>query len=42
MMRDQRLTVNTQGINMPSLALYKKAGFKLTGEKLPVFERQLG
>ena len=42
MMRQQRLTVNTQGINAPSLALYKKAGFKLTGEKLPVFERQLG
>lgn len=42
MMRQQRLTVNTQGINAPSLALYEKAGFKLTGQKLPVFERQLG
>lgn len=40
-MRDQRLTVNTQGINKPSLGLYEKAGFKLTGEKLPVFERHL-
>lgn len=33
-----RLTVNTQDRNLASLALYKKANFKLTGEQYPVFE----
>ena len=32
-----RLTVNTQSDNLASLALYKKMGFALTGEKFPVY-----
>jgi ribosomal-protein-alanine N-acetyltransferase len=32
-----RLTVNTQNDNHASLALYKKMGFVLTGEKFPVY-----
>lgn len=32
-----RLTVNTQQSNEPSLGLYKKAGFRLTGEAFPVY-----
>lgn len=32
-----RLTVNTQSDNHASLALYKKMGFVLTGEKFPVY-----
>ena len=32
-----RLTVNTQSDNLASLALYKKRGFVLTGEKFPVY-----
>jgi len=32
-----RLTVNTQSDNLASLALYKKMGFVLTGEKFPVY-----
>ena len=31
------LTVNTQSDNLPSLSLYQKAGFQLTGEKYAVF-----
>jgi len=36
--RMPRLTVNTQGDNAPSLALYQKAGFRSTGECYPVFQ----
>ncbi len=32
-----RLTVNTQSDNYASLALYKKMGFVLTGERFPVY-----
>ncbi|MEI6289529.1 MAG: GNAT family N-acetyltransferase [Chloroflexota bacterium] len=32
-----RLTVNTQSDNLKSLALYKKVGFELTGERYKVF-----
>jgi len=32
-----RLTVNTQSDNLASLALYKKIGFVVTGEKFPVY-----
>jgi ribosomal-protein-alanine N-acetyltransferase len=32
------ITVNTQHNNLASLALYKKAGFHLTGEVYPVYE----
>jgi ribosomal protein S18 acetylase RimI-like enzyme len=32
-----RLTVNTQSDNYASLALYRKMGFVLTGEKFPVY-----
>lgn len=32
-----RLTVNTQSDNIASLALYKKMGFVVTGEKFPVY-----
>jgi ribosomal protein S18 acetylase RimI-like enzyme len=35
-----RLTVNTQGDNAVSLALYKKVGFFLTGEQYPVYVYQ--
>lgn len=33
-----RVTVNTQSDNLPSLSLYKKFGFKRTGEEIPVYE----
>lgn len=36
-----RLTVNTQNDNATSLALYKKIGFELTGERYKVFTFQL-
>jgi ribosomal protein S18 acetylase RimI-like enzyme len=36
-----RLTVNTQNDNLNSLALYKKIGFELTGERYTVFSLQL-
>jgi len=32
-----RVTVNTQADNQPSLSLYKKLGFSLTGEQYPVY-----
>ncbi|MCW5876302.1 MAG: GNAT family N-acetyltransferase [Anaerolineales bacterium] len=35
------LTVNTQDNNAPSLALYKKMGFKFTGEQFPVYQYDL-
>lgn len=35
------VTVNTQHNNLASLALYKKAGFHLTGEVYPVYEHQI-
>jgi [ribosomal protein S18]-alanine N-acetyltransferase len=35
------VTVNTQHNNLSSLALYKKAGFRLTGEVYPVYEQQI-
>jgi ribosomal protein S18 acetylase RimI-like enzyme len=35
------LTVNTQNDNLTSLALYQKAGFRLTGENYPVYERTI-
>ena len=38
----ERLTVNTQGDNTASLALYQKAGFLLTGEQYPVYVMQIG
>jgi ribosomal protein S18 acetylase RimI-like enzyme len=34
----QRVTVNTQKDNLASLAVYRKAGFFLTGEEYPVFQ----
>jgi ribosomal protein S18 acetylase RimI-like enzyme len=37
----QRVSVNTQDNNQPSLGLYKKLGFKPTGERYPVFHRVL-
>ena len=33
-----RLTVNTQSDNLTSLSLYKRIGFKETGERYPVYE----
>ncbi|MCW5875137.1 MAG: GNAT family N-acetyltransferase [Anaerolineales bacterium] len=36
--KELRLSVNTQDNNQPSLALYKKLGFQLTGETYPVHE----
>ncbi len=33
-----RITVNTQNDNSQSLALYQSLGFRLTGEKFPVYE----
>jgi len=39
--RKPHLTVNTQGDNSSSLALYKSLGFALTGEKYPVFVYQV-
>jgi [ribosomal protein S18]-alanine N-acetyltransferase len=35
-----RLTVNTQGDNSVSLALYQKVGFFLTGDQYPVYVYQ--
>ena len=35
------VTVNTQHNNLASLALYKKAGFRLTGEVYPVYEHYI-
>lgn len=32
-----RITVNTQASNQPSLSLYKKLGFRQTGEEYPVY-----
>ena len=37
----RRLTVNTQSDNSTSLALYKKIGFEVTGERYTVFTCQL-
>jgi ribosomal protein S18 acetylase RimI-like enzyme len=36
-----RLTVNTQGNNAASLALYNKLGFRRTGEQFPVYTHQV-
>ena len=36
-----RLTVNTQSDNAASLALYKKTGFRETGERYPVYQLQI-
>jgi ribosomal protein S18 acetylase RimI-like enzyme len=36
-----RISVNTQDNNFASLALYKKGGFKLTGENYPVYQFKL-
>lgn len=36
-----RLTVNTQDTNTPSLKLYQKMGFKFTGDRFPVFQYQM-
>lgn len=36
-----RLTVNTQNDNAASLALYKKIGFRETGERYPVYQLQI-
>jgi ribosomal protein S18 acetylase RimI-like enzyme len=33
----QRITVNTQADNQPSLALYQKLGFRVTGEQYPTY-----
>jgi ribosomal protein S18 acetylase RimI-like enzyme len=38
---DQRLSVNTQDNNTPSLSLYKKLGFELTQELFPVYQLDL-
>jgi ribosomal protein S18 acetylase RimI-like enzyme len=35
------LTVNTQSDNLSSLALYKKIGFRETGERYPVYQLQV-
>jgi ribosomal protein S18 acetylase RimI-like enzyme len=35
------VTVNTQHNNLASLALYQKAGFRLTGEVYPVYEHHI-
>ena len=37
-----RLTVNTQNDNTASLALYRKLGFRETGERYPVYECPVG
>ncbi len=34
----QSVTVNTQFNNKPSLSLYQKTGFRLTGEEYPIYE----
>jgi ribosomal protein S18 acetylase RimI-like enzyme len=36
--RAWRVTVNTQSDNLASLALYKKAGFRATGERFRVYQ----
>ena len=36
-----RLTVNTQNDNSASLALYRKTGFRETGERYPVYQLQV-
>ncbi len=36
-----KVTVNTQGNNSASLALYSRLGFRLTGEKYPVYTLQV-
>jgi [ribosomal protein S18]-alanine N-acetyltransferase len=36
-----RLTVNTQSDNHASLSLYKKTGFRETGERFPVYQLQI-
>jgi ribosomal protein S18 acetylase RimI-like enzyme len=36
-----RLTVNTQSDNAASLALYKKTGFRETGERYPVYQLEV-
>lgn len=36
-----RVTVNTQSDNIPSLKLYKKFGFKRTGEEIPTYEYKM-
>jgi ribosomal protein S18 acetylase RimI-like enzyme len=35
------LTVNTQSDNSASLALYRKIGFRETGERYPVYQLQV-
>ena len=35
------VTVNTQKDNTPSLALYKKAGFKFNGEQYPIYQYKI-
>lgn len=35
----ERITVNTQTDNKPSLTIYQKFGFKSTGEFIPVYQR---
>ncbi|MEX1248029.1 MAG: GNAT family N-acetyltransferase [Anaerolineales bacterium] len=39
--KDPLLSVNTQDNNRPSLALYEKLGFHLTGSQFPVFQYNL-
>lgn len=36
-----KVTVNTQADNAASLALYSRLGFRLTGEKYPVYTLQV-
>ena len=36
-----RLTVNTQSDNLTSLSLYRRIGFRETGERYPVYERPI-
>lgn len=38
---EHRLTVNTQATNAASLALYHQLGFRLTGERYPVYTTQI-
>lgn len=37
----ERFTVNTQSDNAASLALYKRIGFRETGERYPVYQRRI-
>ncbi|MBN2547877.1 MAG: GNAT family N-acetyltransferase [Anaerolineales bacterium] len=37
----QTVTVNTQQKNEPSLAIYRKAGFQLTGEQYPIYQLEI-